>query len=159
MAPAKTKPRIEVYERAIQNPFGEPSEAIQLKDKSRICHWFNADISNDHVWRKKRRGWEPVRPDDIVDIEQIGGHQVDVAGGIVRGERGKEVLMSMPRDVYQQIQMAKTKLNLRNVGNPSGMKNEVVEAAGHQLGDQMASMGASGTVVDTRERIAVVEEQ
>ncbi len=46
--------------------------------------------------------------------------------------------MSMPRDVYHEIQMAKTKLNLRNVGNPSAMKREVVEAASQQLGDQAA---------------------
>ena len=163
MAATKTKPRVEVYERAIQNPFGEPSEAIQLKDKSRVCHWFNADIQNDHIWRKKRRGWLPVRPEDLVDIEQIGGVQVDAAGGITRGERGKEVLMSMPRDVYHEIQMAKTKLNLKNVGNPAGMQREVVEAAGHTLGDAVASFGEkagpSGRVVDTRERIAVVDEE
>jgi hypothetical protein len=156
------KPHVAVYERAIQNPFGEPSEAIQLKDTSRICRWFNGGIQNDHIWRKKRRGWEPVKPDDVADVDQLGGYQTDATGTIVRGERGQEVLMSMPKDIFARIQQAKTALNLKNVGNSAGMRQEVVEAASRSLGDQAADFlhraGPSGAVTDKYERIAVVEE-
>src|SRR5574342_973486 len=101
------RPRISVLERRLQNPFGEPSAPIELKDASRECRWFNAAASADHIWRNKRKGWDQVKPDDVRDLEQIGGYAVDAAGFIVRGERGSEVLMSMPKDWRRQIELAK----------------------------------------------------
>lgn len=150
------KPRIEVTERAsqtsvaaiiasdprykarLQNPFNEPSSPIALKDATRECRWFNAAKGTDHIWRNKRKGWDQVRPSDVDDLEQIGGYNVSPEGFITRGERGQEVLMSMPKDVRHAIQVEKTRHNLANVGNPHAMKSELVNAASDRLGDQGA---------------------
>jgi hypothetical protein len=169
------KPRIEVTERSLQtgldvllsdprykkrmaDPFDEPSSPIRLKDTSRECRWFNGALGDDHVWRAKRKGWDNVRPDDVADLEQIGGHDVNAAGHIVRGERGKEVLLSMPKVVRQAIQIEKVRRNNANMGNPNATKREVVNAAGAQLGSEAADylearMGPVGEVTDTRERV------
>lgn len=156
----KAKPRISVLERRLQNPFGEPSAPVDLKDKSRECRWFNAAKTTDHIWRAKQKGWEPVKPDDVVDLDMIGGYVLDASGFITRGERGQEILMSMPKEWRQQIAMAKTRENLKNMGNPNATKRDVVEAASKQLGDQAASylqdhIGPVGQVVDSYERIQV----
>ncbi len=160
---APKRPRIEVLERRLQNPFGEPSAPVDLRDPTRECRWFNADKSADHIWRNKQKGWENVKPADVVDLEQIGGYTIDASGFIVRGERGREVLMSMPKDWRRQIEFAKAKHNTRNFGNPSATKQEVVDAASAQLGDQAADFlnragRVSGQVRDSIERVQRVED-
>ena len=162
-AEPKPRPRVSVLERRLQNPFGEPSAPVDLKDSSRECRWFNSAKSTDHVWRAKHKGWDPVKPEDVMDLDLIGGYTVDTAGFITRGERGQEVLMSMPKEWRQQIAIAKTRENNRNMGNPNATKREVVEAASHKLGDQAADylnthIGPVGQVVDSYERIERTDE-
>lgn len=156
--------RIKVFERRLQNPFGEPSAPIDMRDPSLVCRWFNGAIVADKIWRAKNKGWANVRPSDVVDTDQIGGYAKSPEGFIMRGDRGQEVLMSMPRTWRDRIQAAKTDANTRNMGNPSAMKAEVVSAAGDQLGDQAADfinrrVGVVGTVTDTYERVERTVEE
>ena len=155
-------PRIAVLERRLQNPFGEPSAPIDLKDQSLECRWFNAAIMADKIWRAKAKGWTPVRPEDLIDLDQVGGYTKSPEGFVTRGDRGQEVLMAMPRDWRREIQLAKTRENNRNMGNPNAMKQEIVAAAGDQLGDQAADflhrrMGVVGQVTDGHERVERIE--
>jgi hypothetical protein len=94
----------------------------------------------------------------IIDMDQIGGHNISPAGYIVRGERGQEVLMCMPRDAFDQIQMAKTRKNNERMGRSNATKQEVVEAAANKYGDEAADflnrhVGPVGGVTDSFERI------
>lgn len=174
------KPRIDVTERALStpadvladpryrarlaNPFGEPSAPVHLKDRSRRARWFNAAIVQDKVWRAKNKGWDPIREEDLVDPSQIGFYGKSPEGFVTRGERGQEILMSIPEVVYKAIEKAKTEYNLRNFGSPTKMKNEVVEAAGRELGDEAADfinrrVGPVGGVTDQYERIERRDEE
>src|SRR6185369_13099561 len=147
------KPRIEVTERNLQtgmdvllsdprykarlnNPFNEPTAPIELKDDTRECRWFNAALASDHIWRNKRKGWDQVRPEDVADLEQIGGYSKSPEGFVVRGDRGQEFLMSMPKVIRRMVQIEKTRANNANMGNPNRMTSEVATAAGERLGDQ-----------------------
>jgi len=163
--------RIEVSERALQvpadimndprfrgrlaNPFGEPSAPVALKDKTRQARWFNADIVTDKIWRAKAKGWDPLRPCDIVDTDQIGWFKVNAEGVITRGERGQEVLMSIPKAAYEAIEKAKTAWNNRNMGSASKTRSEVIAAAGEQHGDQAANFLSKAivNVEDSYERV------
>lgn len=161
---APKRPRVSILERRLQNPFGEPSAPIALRDSSRECRWFNAAVGADHIWRSKRKGWDQVKPDDVVDLEQIGGYSIDTSGFIVRGERGQEVLMSMPKDDRRAIEFAKARHNTKNMGNPVATKNEIVNAASSQLGDEAADFlhragKVSGQVRDSYERVQRVDEE
>ena len=150
------------YNRRLQHPFGQPSATIALKDKSREARWFNGAIGTDHVWRAKNNGWDPVKPDDVEDLDQIGGYIV-TNGYVTRGERAQEILMSMPKAVRRMIVDAKTAHNNMNMGNPNRVKNEVVEAAGRQISSEAADyldshleaghVGPMGGVTDSYERI------
>lgn len=157
--PDAPKPRISVLDRRLQNPFGEPSSPIDLKDRSLGCRWFNGAISGDHNWRAKQvKGWAIVTPEMVVDMDQIGGALVNASNQITRGARGEEVLMCMPKEAMQQIQWAKTRENLKNMGNADAQKRELVDAAGKALGDDAASflnqrVKAVGGVQDSYERI------
>ena len=156
---ATTKPRVSVLDRRLNDPFGMPSIPIQFKDSSLLARWFNSAISNDKIWIAKQvQGWNTVTPDMLVDLDQIGGHNISPTGFITRGERGQEVLMCMPRDAYDQIQMAKTRKNMERMGRSNATKQEVVEAAGAKYGDEAADflnrhVGPVGGVQDSYERI------
>lgn len=152
------------YLRRLQSPFNEPSAPIALKDDTRECRWFNAAIASDHVWRAKNKGWDQVRPEDVVDLEQIGGYNKSPEGYITRGERGQEVLMSMPSQVRSMIQMAKTRDNLSRMGSPAKTKADIVNAASQKLGDEAASylndrVGPIGGVTDSHEIVERTLEQ
>ncbi len=152
------------YKARIDSPFGQPSAPIVLKDPSRECRWFNAAIQTDHIWRNKRKGWDQVRLTDVADPDQIGGYNVSPEGYVTRGERGHEILMSMPKLVRAAIQAAKTEANRRHMGNPNATKRDVVEAAGRQLGSEAAEyldghIGPIGGVTDSYERIERTEPE
>lgn len=150
-------PRISVLERRLQNPFGEPSAPITFKEPNRFPRWFNAAIITDKIWRAKNKGWSFVYPKDVEDLDQIGGYEIAPAGGyITRGERGREVLMWMPKDAFEQIQMAKTRHTLRDLRDPTRQRAELLEEAGKKLGSQTAELMEKrishyNTVTDTRE--------
>lgn len=149
------------YKARLSHPFGETSQPIELVDSSRECHWFNAAIQNDHIWQKKRGGWDNVRPEDVVDTEQIGGFAVDASGHIVRGERGQEVLMSMPKVVIRAIAMKKAELNKR-LGRADVAKAASIEALG-KTDDEGAEFLAKAAkrfdVKDSYERIQVTPDE
>ena len=153
---AKKEPRLSVLERRTLDPFGEPSAPIGLKDRSLVCRWFNAAIMTDKIWRAKQKGWTPVRPDDVSDLDQIGGFGVSPDGAIVRGDRGQEVLMAMPRDAYRQIEMAKARVNREKM---RVTRDEIQQAAAERLGDEALQQGRPiGSVQDSYERIRVDPE-
>lgn len=139
MAKDDPKPRVSVIDRRLQNPFGEPSAEIQLKDKSLRPRWFNAAIIADKIWRAKHNGWTIVKKAEIVDTDQIGAFSEGPDGAIVRGERGQEVLMSMPRDDYRALELAKDRFNRRNMGDSEKATNDAIEAAGEKFGDEAAN--------------------
>ena len=130
--------RIKILERRLSNPFGQSSAPIDLRDSSLEPRWFNGAISSDKIWRAKRDGWVPVRPEDLLDQDQVGGFTKSPDGYVTRGDRGQEVLMAMPRVYRRKIEIAKAKANMKNMGDPVATKNEIVGAASDRLGDEAA---------------------
>lgn len=159
-APAKSPARIKVLERRLQNPLGAPAEEIRFKEPNRRPRWFNAAIVADKIWRAKHNGWSVTYPQDLLDLDQIGGYDLSPAGGhIVRGDRGQEVLMWMPDEDYKQIAWAKTRVNMQSVGSGKLKTDEVAQAAaqqfGSQAGDYLSKTHAS--ITDTHEIIEQTE--
>jgi hypothetical protein len=152
------KPRVSVLERRLQNPFGQPSRQILLKDPSLIPRWFNSAVIADKIWIAKEQGWTPVKADDLAEADQIAQFKIGVNGYVCRGEREQEVLMCMPKDDYWKIQRAKSNVNIERMKRPGATKAEVADAAGRKLGDQAgsalnANMRVVGDVVDQYERV------
>jgi hypothetical protein len=159
------RPSISILERRAQgvNVHGSGSPIIELKDPGWSVRWFNAEIKADHIWAaKNQKGWESVRPEELKDPEQVGGFQTSPEGFVVRGERGRELLMKMPADYRVQIERQKAALNIRNM-DPHRTKADVATAAGQQLGDQAGqfindNVSLVGSIKTSRERIAVTPE-
>jgi hypothetical protein len=137
----KKRPTIEILERRAKGigVHGTGTPSIQLREPGFDCRWFNSEVSPDHVWRaKNQKGWENVTPAELADPEQIGGFQTSPDGFVVRGEKGREVLLKMPTSYRAQIEMQKAKENIRNM-DPHRQKAEVANAAGKAMGDEAGS--------------------
>ena len=158
-----TKPRVSVLERRLQNPFGEPSAPVRLKEAGLFARWFNSAIRPDAFWRAKELGWEGVTPDMVVDLNQIGFHTVSADGFVARGERAQEVLMYMPESDYRKIQAAKTEKNLKDMKDFDKEKHKALNAFASENGGLNAEfmeekVRAVGGVKTSYERVQQVEE-
>lgn len=155
----KSAPRIRaIIERRLQNPFGEGSQAIELKDKDMTVHVINTAVRPGRYHDVTRtKGWEPVLPEDLVgDATDYGFDIKD--GRVVRGERGTEVLMKMPTKDVQAIQMAKDAAN-RKKTSPRALKNEVVGLTAAAHGDQSGEyIDRMTTIKDERAPVPLEEE-
>jgi hypothetical protein len=155
------KPAISVIERRLQgkSALQATSLPIPLKEKGWTVMWFNADISADHVWNAVNvLGWEYVLSSDIgCQLEEVGANERD--GKVVRGERGKEVLLKMREADYKKVQSKKTRENLDVTFNPKRMKDTAVNAVGQAFGGEAAEfIDKSGLKVDdSRERVSLDE--
>ena len=104
-APTTAPPNISVLERRLQNPFGDGSPAIRLKEPGWTLHVINANLRPGRYHDVTRnKGWVPV------EATEIDGDPLDFGfdvkdGRVVRGERGQEVLVKMPTAWAQKIAM------------------------------------------------------
>jgi len=135
--PATIK-RISVLERRIQNPFGEGSPPIRLKEAGWTLHVVNSALRPGRYHDVVRnKGWVPVAPEEIEgDALDFGFDVKD--GRVVRGERGAEVLVKMPTRDYDLIAKAKSDQNLRQLAAKkvkSDMAQKVAETFGDEAGE------------------------
>jgi hypothetical protein len=148
----KKRPRTAVLERRLQNVFGEPSMAVQFKDRSLAARWFNDAARPGQIYRAQQLGWEPATPDMIVDMKAIGAHDINPAGQVTRGERGQELLMYMPQADRIQIQAAKTAENNRRMRSGAVQRTELLEAVGQHNPETADFMDKRVTMnVDTKD--------
>jgi hypothetical protein len=132
-------PRISVIDRRLKNPFGTPSREIPLKGEKRnwVVRTFSADPEhpNRHYDAVHRLGWQPLTEEDLaVSIESLG-YVKSPDGRIVRGEKGHEVLMAMPKEHFEAVQRAKADANLRSLKG-AAVKSEVAQATAKEHGDE-----------------------
>lgn len=175
--PPIAPPRVDVIERATQtdwetllaeivrkreqDPFGAVSRPIDLTDPNLEPHWINRDKYPDAIPQAKAKGWRGVRLDQIKDTDQLGEYTISVDGFVVRGERGNEILMCMPKEYVKRIAFAKQRENNRRMGNPNATRSEVIEAYGRvnpdgaAIVDKQGDVHHVGRVIDKREVIAV----
>lgn len=157
-AAPKFVPAIEaVIERRLQNPFGEGSPAVRLKDPGWTVHVINTALRtgryHDVAFNK---GWDPVRPEDLDGSPQELGFEV-LDGKVVRGERGQEVLMKMPTKAYQAIQQAKDAKN-RALVTPRRLKADVIEQTAAAYSDQAAGyLDQNVTIKESRGPVPLEE--
>jgi hypothetical protein len=154
----KHVPRVTVLERRLQNPFGDGSPTIRLKQPGWALHIFDTSRPGRFHYAKREKGWEPVLPEDLDGAPEDLGFDI-LDGKVVRGERGKEVLMKMPQRMYDAIALRKAEVtNARN--SPRQLKSDVMERTAAQYSDQAASyLDRNVTITDTREPVPLDEPE
>lgn len=117
--PPIPRPRIQVLERAVQNPFGIPSAPIYLRDPGFVCHWINTELKGGaQLHYATEAGYLKVRPEYLQDAETFQ-FQVSPDGYVTRGHRGQEILMYTTVEHAKARQRAKTEENLKRMRNPT----------------------------------------
>lgn len=135
----KTPPNIDVLERRLQNPFGEGSTPIRLKEPGWTLHVINSSLRPGRYHDVTRnKGWVPV------EAKEIDGDPLDFGfdvrdGRVVRGERGQEVLVKMPTEWAEQIAARKDELNKRHTGRKA-VRQAAIDAAAKEHGDEAADL-------------------
>lgn len=132
-------PRISVIDRRLKNPFGTPSREIPLKGEKKgwVVRTFAADPEhpNRHYDAVHRLGWTPLSEEDLAASVQSLGYVLSADGRIVRGPKGEEVLMGMPKKDFDAVQKAKSDANLRAL-KPKKVQEEVSQATAKEHGDE-----------------------
>jgi hypothetical protein len=161
--------RSEIIERRLADPMGGGgSLPIPSRRKDRqgrpltMFYIANAEIAADHVWRmRKVLGWEFATPEDIDGAAEDHGFELR-DGRLVRGLKGSEVLMKMPKADYDAVQQAKSDWNRRQALGNKETKATIVERASAELGDEGADFLnrsiSNVKIEDTYERIPVDEQ-
>jgi hypothetical protein len=138
---AKTTPTISVIERRLQSPnvFRASSQPIALVDpKKWTVRWENSEISPEHLSDMIHvKGWVYAELADLAcPIEEIGATVRD--GRVVRGERGREVLMKMLVRDYSRVQKKKQEETIRQTFGAKQIKDAIVSGAAAEHGEQAA---------------------
>lgn len=152
--PKPKLPKVSVLERRMRDPFGSGSIPITIKTPGQWeIRIFNKTTRTGRIHDAVQKlGWvfvEPVELDGSAD--EYGFRELD--NRLVRGEHAEEVLMKMPADTYRQIQMAKARLNLQNLGSKK-TTDAVAQATAQKFGDQAGDVVSRNiSVEDGRERV------
>lgn len=153
------KKQISVIERRLQGPsvFQAGSQPVPLVDDSYVVRWTNSEIHTDHAWQRINiQGWAYAEPQDIAcPLDEIGAQARD--GRVVRGERGKEVLVKMKASDFKKLKAHKQRENIKVTFDKAKVKSAMVAGVASEHGDEAASFihKSKLDVVDHRERVAV----
>lgn len=141
----KKVPTASVLDRRLIHPFGSPSVAITLKEggpwELRIVDSLSRP-GRLHDMRHNK-GWEFVTPEELDGSADEYGFQVR-DGRCVRGENGREVLMKMPKEMYDRIVARKSELNEKAVSGKALRESAAQETAlkyGSEAGDTVYGKG------------------
>jgi hypothetical protein len=122
-------PSFEVVERRIK--YGDSSAlqgpAIELINQVEpmTLYWGNTGREGRHFQLTKRKGWIPVRMNELANRLDIGGEIQETPDGIVaRGEKAREVLYKMPTRFYKALQQRKADDNVRRSRSASKLKQD-----------------------------------
>lgn len=159
--------RVGIWERRLVNPGRESTVPVVLKDESFTTRWVNTVVEGRFFRATHEQGWEPVRPDELMDSPEDLGFQT-VGSTIRRGDKGVEVLMKMPTVVFKKIQrrkaqleldsMRKTREQLSNAAAQRYGSNAGDWASGRSIDPDQAVSGLKGKVLDFHERRVIDSE-
>lgn len=132
----KQLPKVSILDRRLMNPFGAGSVPITLKTPGqwevRVVY---SKLRTNRLYEMTRNmGWVFIEPDELDGSPDEYGLTVK-DNRLVRGDHGEEVLMKMPKDMYDKIQKAKEAKNLTQLGTKQ-MRQAVAQAAAKEHGDQ-----------------------
>lgn len=132
---AKVDPqRVQVWERRMVNPGRESSRPVFLKDDTFVVRWVNTASEGRFHRAVYEQGWEPVEVKDLRDDPKLLGFNV-TDGYVRRGNQGQEVLVKIPRVVFNRIQRRKAELNNEHIRKT---RQRLQEAISGRFGDQAA---------------------
>lgn len=148
---------IRAIERRLQNPEHDPGTvAIRLNDEPdfvadplgarRVWYlrWVNSAEEGRWSVVTDVKGYVPVRMSELRSPEAITGlHKVADDGRdpiVRRGDRGQEVLVKMPLELYTYVKQQQEAARKRRARNAKLVKEDLANVAGQSLGSEAGDM-------------------
>lgn len=155
-----TREAIEVWERlALHGDAGTTNRPIALTIPGDwYCRWINTAEANRWATVVYEKRMIPVRVSELADARTVTGHTTSPEGYVTRGDRGQEILVRMPREMFERIQRGKAERLQQKANSQSAQKEELQHALAGKFGPQAAEAVRdfkgtiqSGTVLEARE--------
>lgn len=167
----KDFPGIDVIERRLNDPDGSDSLDIRLKDepshgedpqgKKRkwYLRWVNTE--NHGRWHKVINvlGYVPVKVSELQSLEEIAGLAKSEDGNVRMGDRGKEVLVKYPLELYTVRKQAEQDRRNRRARNAKLVKQELAESAGRSLGSHAGDTVHDEFTVEYKEHRSTISDE
>jgi hypothetical protein len=124
----------------------EPPITLVKQPTKMVLRWGNSRQEGRIDRLTRIKGWRPVTPEELPQALSFYGFTKSPDGFVVRGEKGQEVLLKMPRSLYDGIQQRKSDDLLRKMRSSKHVK----EAA---VGQMQGDADADGTDARRRETL------
>lgn len=133
----------------------------QLKPGATKCHLCKLAARKWHIhtcnttiegrWATmKSKGYVPVLVSELQDSEDVSDlvkvKEDDGSVYVRRGDRGKEITMKQPLEIYNYIKTLQAKQRRARERNPRLQQEELAERAGADLGDEAGSFVHGGGI-------------
>lgn len=157
-------PGIKVLERRFEHPDLPGTLPIRLKDepdhvsdadgaqRKWYVRWINGGIDGRFAQATDALGYVPVRLEELQNPQAIAGLHSATDGLVRRGDRGVEVLVKMPLELYNEIKRRQQERRERRANNAKLVKQDLTESAGRDLGDEAGDSIHSGLQVTAYHR-------
>lgn len=127
-------------------------------------HYCNGDIPGR--WSQmKAKGYLPVQVQELADKEDVADlvKQPEDNGAVYvrRGDRGREILMKIPLEIYTHVKTLQANRLRASMKNKAALRAELAERAGTELGSEAGEYVAGGGITVesmTRERTTLGAE-
>jgi hypothetical protein len=139
---------IAVVERRLQDPELPGSVPIRLKDESTYLQdprgakrkwyvrWINAAEAGRYSLVTETMGYVPVRVEELQNADAIMGIAESKDGIVRRGDRGSEVLVKMPLELYTAIKRKQEEKRSKRARNAKAVKEDLANLAGRAVGSE-----------------------
>lgn len=157
--------KAKIWERRFVNPGQEASQPIELAQKGWTTRWINTQMPGRFHQSVSVQGYEPVKKDELEHSLDLLG-LVDMGDGLVRrGEKGVEVLMKIPTNVFNRIQRRKADLVKQGLKKSrQALAESAARKYGADAGDFVEGKsvadgigGLKGNIVDSLEKVPMSE--
>lgn len=138
-----------------------------------LCHkptrrWYVrfCNTSQEGRWAQIRaKGYVPVELRELKDEQDVADlvKNKEASGSVYvrRGDRGQEVLVKMPLELYNEIKRRQRATRASALSSRAKMQDDLAESAGRELGDEAGQMIHDGEIrVESmkRSRTTLAEE-
>lgn len=120
----------------------------RLKPGATVCHlckkpariWYVrwTNTSQENRWSQiKSKGYVPVLISELKDEQDVADLVKATSDKYVRrGDRGQEVLVKMPLEIYNEIKLLQRARRRKDALSYKKLKADLAESAGQELGDE-----------------------
>jgi hypothetical protein len=139
---------INVVERRLQDPELPGSVPIRLNDEPTYLQdplgrkrkwyvrWINAAEAGRYSLVTETMGYVPVRVEELQNADSVMGIAESKDGIVRRGDRGSEVLVKMPLELYTAIKSRQEEKRRKRSHNAKALKEDMANIAGQSVGSE-----------------------